>query len=121
MTLERHPRYRDLWGYVQYTRPLETRADLDLWAPTFLAGQFGELTLLGFAGPGGSQDTSMVMQQIRAFIVHDDEQRDCFRSAFEQARSIVQSRQGAVQAVASVLLRELTLQATQAFSVIESE
>lgn len=121
VTLERHPRYTNLWGYVQYSRPLETRADLALWAPTFLAGQFGEIALLGFAGPGASQDNSMVMNQIRAFIQGEDEQRDCFQSAFLRAQQIVHQHQQAVQAVCSALLNEQTLQAAQTLGVIHAE
>lgn len=120
VTLERHPRYTNLWGYVQYSRPLETRADLDLWAPTFLAGQFGEIVMLNFAGPGASQDNATVMNQIRAFIQAEDEQHACFQSAFQQAQEIVCNHQAAVQAVATALLSEQTLQAAQAVAVIEA-
>ena len=119
VTLEQHSRYTNLWGYVQYSRPLETRTDLDLWAPTFLAGQFGETALLGFAGPGASQDTTMVLNQIRAFIPSGDEQRVFFQEALQRAQEIIRDRQVAVRAVASALLGEQTLQATRARDVIE--
>lgn len=119
VTLEQHPRYTNLWGYVQYSRPLETRANLDLWAPTFLAGQFGETALLGFAGPGASQDTTMVLNQIRAFIPSGDEQRVFFHAAFQRAQEIIRDRQLAVRAVASALLGEQTLQSRRAHDVIE--
>lgn len=105
---------------MQYSRPLETRADLDLWAPTFLAGQFGETALLGFAGPGASQDNSMVMEQIRAFISGEEEQRAFFRAAFEQARKIAGHRQQAIEAIASALLEQQTLDSLQAVTIIES-
>ncbi|CAN5690009.1 hypothetical protein BH24CHL1_BH24CHL1_00700 [soil metagenome] len=120
VTLEHHPRYTNLWGYVQYSRPLETRADLNLWAPTFLAGQFGEIALLNFAGPGASQDNAMVMEQVRNFIPDPTGQRACFRAALERARQIVHERQPAVRAVASALLAGQTLQSAQTLTIIES-
>lgn len=106
VTLDQHPEFRNLWGYVQYARPLESRADLDLWAPTFLAGQFGEEVLLGFAGPGGSQDNAMVMEQIRAFIGTGDTGREFFQGAFIEARSRVQQEAGSLMKVAGALLEE---------------
>ncbi len=120
VTLDHHPRYINLWGYVQYSRTLDTRADLDLWAPTFLAGQFGELALLGFAGPGASQDNAMVMTQVRKFILQEDEQRVFFQAALAMARTIVDERRPAVQAVTAALLNEQTLQSAQTLALIES-
>lgn len=120
VTLNSHPRYANLWGYVQYSRPLETRADLDFWAPTFLAGQFGETALLGFAGPGASQDTSMVLEQVQKFIPGQEEQRAFFQSAQEKAQRIVHERQSAVGTVAVALLNEQTLQAADTVTIIES-
>jgi hypothetical protein len=105
---------------VQYSRPLGTRADLDLWAPTFLAGQFGETALLGFAGPGASQDTSMVMKQTRNLISEPAEQSAFFQRAHSKAQQIVSNRQLAVQAVASALRAEQTLPAAQVIAVIKS-
>jgi len=121
VTLEHHPRYTNLWGYVQYSRPLETRADLDLWAPTFLAGQFGEITLLGFAGPGASQDNAMVIEQVRAFVPGETEQRAFFQTAFEKARKVIDERKVAVQEIASTLLSEQTLQSTQVLAIVGHE
>jgi hypothetical protein len=105
VTLRQHPEYRNLWGYVQYSRPLESRADLDLWAPTFLAGQFGEVALMGFAGPGGSQDNAMVMEHVRAYLGTGDSARAFFEQAFDQARSRVLGETTALRAVANALIQ----------------
>ena len=91
---------------MQYARPLESRDDLDRWAPTFLAGQFGEEVLLGFAGPGGSQDNAMVMEQIRAFVGSGDAGREFFQGAFIEARSRVQRNVEDLRSVAGALLAQ---------------
>lgn len=105
VTLRQHPEYPNLWGYVQYSRPLETRADLDLWAPTFLAGQFGEVALMGFAGPGGSQDNAMVMEHVRAYLGNGDAARTFFERAFNQARECVLGEAAALRTVANTLIQ----------------
>lgn len=105
---------------MQYSRPLESRADLDLWAPTFLAGQFGELLLLGFAGPGASQDNAMVMEQVRAYIDTAGDQQTFFQAAHHQVQQIIQSHQLAVRAVAEALLQEETLQSEKVLAIIRS-
>lgn len=94
---------------MQYSRPLETREDLDLWAPTFLAGQFGEVVLLGFAGPGASQDNAMVTEQIGAFVGRDDAGRTFFQTAFQQSQRLVQQHASAVRLVANTLIQKETL------------
>jgi hypothetical protein len=104
VTLNQHPTYLNLWGYVQYSRALESRADLDDWAPTFLAGQFGEALMLGFAGTGASQDNSIVMQQIQQFIGHGPDGQAFFQRAFARAQHIVQSHPRSVRLVTETLI-----------------
>lgn len=94
---------------MQYSRPLESRADLVRWAPTFLAGQFGELVLHGFAGPGASQDNAMVMEQIQAHIDDDSQRRMTFQRAYQQAMEIVWRQEANVRSVAEALLARETL------------
>jgi len=110
VTLNQHPHYLNLWGYVQYSRSLESRADLDDWASTFLAGQFGEALLLGFAGPGASQDNSIVMQQIQQFIGRGPEGQAFFQHAFARAQHIVQSHPQSVRLISSTLIDREMLQ-----------
>jgi hypothetical protein len=110
VTLNQHPQYLNLWGYVQYSRSLESRADLDNWAPTFLAGQFGEALLLGFAGPGASQDNTIVMQQIQQFIGHGADGRAFFQRSLAQAQHIVQRHPQPVRLIADTLMDRQMLQ-----------
>lgn len=121
MTLLQHPQYRNLWGYVQYARSLESRSDLDRWAPTFLAGQFGEALLLGFAGPGASQDTTMVRDQIRAFISDRLQGHMFFQQALDQARAIVQDNPEPLRQVAEALLQRRTLTRVELQELLESQ
>jgi hypothetical protein len=95
---------------VQYSRSLESRADLDDWASTFLAGQFGEVLLLGFAGPGASQDNSIVMQQIQQFIGRGPDGQAFFQRAFARAQHIVHSHPQSVQLISSTLIDREMLQ-----------
>lgn len=120
VTLRQHPRYRNLWGYVQYSRPLETRSDLDLWAPTFLAGQFSEALLLGFAGPGASHDNTMVMEQIRLYLGRGSEGVVFFQTASDRARHIVLSRRDTTSAVADALMARECMHHAEVLSVIAS-
>lgn len=110
VTLSQHPTYLNLWGYVQYSRALESRADLDDWAPTFLAGQFGETLMLGFAGPGASQDNSTVMQQIQQFIGRGPDGREFFQRAITRAQHIVQSHPQSVRLATETLIDRQILQ-----------
>lgn len=109
VTLRHHPHYTNLWGYVQYSRPLETRDDLDDWAPVFLAGQFGEALLLGFAGPGASQDTTVVLEQARSYLDNEADAQAFVRKAFDRARQIVASRGAEVRALAEELVERETI------------
>jgi hypothetical protein len=118
VTLQQHPRYLNLWGYVQYSRPLETRADLDLWAPTFLAGQFSEALLLGFAGPGASHDTTMVMEQIGLHLGRGSEGAAFFHEASHRAREIVALHQEATRAIAEALVKSETLHRDEVEAVV---
>lgn len=120
VTLHQHPEFRNLWGYVQYSRPLETRADLDLWAPTFLAGQFGEAALLGFAGPGGSQDNAMVLEHVRAHLGSGDAGRMYFERAFHQAREYVMNEKTALRTVATTLIEREHLSRTEIEHILDT-
>lgn len=119
--MRQHPEYTHLWGYVQYSRPLESRDDLDRWVPTFLAGQFGEELMLGFAGPGGSQDNSIVIDQIRLHIGSGPGAMQFFQGAYSWARNVVQTQAAAVQTVAHALVERETLQAAEVRDLIKNQ
>jgi ATP-dependent Zn protease len=105
---------------VQYSRQLESSADLDRWAPTFLAGQFGEALLMGFAGPGASQDNAMVMEQIRNFISREAEQRAFFQIAYDNALEIIRQHEQAVRVVSEALLERDRLSGEETAALVAS-